>query len=65
MDELEKLQRRLVEAVGEPPPTIYESLESLAVAEWDDDRERATLAIMAMTSEDQKVGYSDLPKVLL
>lgn len=65
LDELEKLQRRLVEAVGEPPPTIYESLESLAVAEWDDDRERATLAIMAMTSEDQKVGYSDLPKVLL
>ena len=65
LGELETLRRRLSEAVGEPPPTLHGSLESLAVAEWEDDRERSTLAIVAMTAEDQELGYSDLPKVLL
>ena len=65
LDELETLRRRLREAVGKPPPTFHRSLESLAVAEWEGDRERSTLAIMAMTGEDRELDYSDLPKVLL
>ena len=63
--ELETLRGRLRMAVGKPPPTGHRSLESLAVAEWDDDRERSTLAIMAMTGQDEELDYSELPKVLL
>ena len=63
--EFMELRRRLREAVGAPGPTSHRSLGSLAVAEWDHDRERATLAIMAMTGEHSDLDYSELPKVLL
>lgn len=63
--EFEELRRRLRVAVGAPVPNRYRSLESLAVAEWDDDRERSTLAILAMTGEFGDLDYSELPKVLL
>ena len=64
-EEFEKLRRRLRAAVGAPERSCYRSLESLAVAAWDDDRELSTLAIMAMTGEDGEIDYSELPKVLL
>ena len=63
--EFEELRRRLRVAVGAPAPICHRSLESLAVAEWDDDRERSTLAIVAMTGECGELDYSELPKVLL
>ena len=63
--ELEELRRRLRVTVGAPVPNCYRSLESLAVVEWDDDRERSTLAILAMTGECGDLDYSELPKVLL
>ena len=63
--EFEELRRRLRVAVGAPVPICYRSLESLAVAEWGDDRERSTLAILAMTGECGELDYSELPKVLL
>ena len=63
--EFAKLRKRLRTAVGRPSPIRYGSLESLAVAEWDDDRDRSTLAIMAMTCEGDDLDYAELPKVLL
>ena len=63
--EFEELRRRLRVAAGTPVPICHRSLESLAVTEWDDDRERSTLAILAMTGECGELDYSELPKVLL
>jgi len=66
MREFEELCRRLRMAVGVLPTNHYGSLEALAIAEWEDDRERSTLAILAMTADELgDLDYSDLPKVLL
>ena len=64
--EFEELRKRLKMVVGAPAPNCYRSIESLAVAEWDDDRERSTLAILAMTTDEfGDLDYSELPKVVL
>ena len=66
LEEFEELRRRLTEAVGVSAPNCYGSLEALAIAEWEDDRERSALAILAMTTDDfDDLDYSELPKVLL
>lgn len=64
-DEFAELRSRLRTVVGIPPPIAHPSLESLAVAEWDDDRQLSTLAIMAMSSKKSALQYAALPKVLL
>ena len=63
--EFAELRSRLRTAVGRPAVVRYGSLEALAVAEWDSDRELSTLAILAMTGEGGDLDYAELPKVLL
>lgn len=63
---LDDLSTRLVEVVGPFPEHEYGSLEALAVALWDSDRNLAALAVRAGSEDDQdSINYSDLPKVLL
>lgn len=63
---LEHLIGRLVDVIGPLPLNDYGSLEALAVAMWDTDRNLAALAIRAGSEEDQdSIDYSELPKVLL
>ena len=50
---------------GPPPPTMWETLAQLVVGEWESDRMRATLATLAMSSDDDPFDYSELPKVTL
>lgn len=63
---LDELSTRLIEVVGPFPEHEYGSLEALAVALWDSDRNLAALAVRAGSEDDQdSINYSDLPKVLL
>jgi hypothetical protein len=63
---LEHLIDRLVLVIGPLPLNDYGSLEALAIAMWDTDRNLAALAIRAGLEGDQEsINYSELPKVLL
>jgi len=63
---LNELISRLIDVIGPFPPHDYGSLEALAVASWDTDRNLAALAIRAGAEDDEdSINYSDLPKVLL
>lgn len=59
---LDELTARLVAILGPLPKNTYDSLATLAVATWDEERNLAALAIRA-ASEDED--YPDLPKVPL
>ncbi|MUL77221.1 hypothetical protein [Mycolicibacterium sp. CBMA 226] len=66
VDLLEELISRLIDVVGPFPKHDYGSIEALAIATWDTDRNLATLAIRAGSEGDQdSIDYSALPKVLL
>lgn len=57
---------RLIAVIGPFPRHDFESLEALAVAYWDIDRNLSTLAIRAGSESDKdSINYSALPKVLL
>lgn len=63
---LEELTDRLENVVGQFPRNRYQTLQALAVALWDSDRNLAALAIRAGDEEEvDSLDYSDLPKVLL
>ncbi|BCN42060.1 nucleotidyltransferase domain-containing protein [Prescottella equi] len=63
---LDELTTRLTVIIGPLPEHDYGSLEALAVATWDTDRNLAALAIRAGSEDDQdSINYSELPKVLL
>lgn len=63
---LNELTSRLAHAIGPFPLHEYGSLEALAVACWDTDRNLAALAVRAGSEDEQdSINYSDLPKVLL
>jgi hypothetical protein len=62
---LEELTTRLINVIGPLPGHDYGSLEALAVATWDTDRNLAALAIRAGSEDQDSINYSDLPKVLL
>lgn len=66
MELLNELTSRLAHAIGPFPLHEYGSLEALAVACWDTDRNLAALAVRAGSEDEQdSINYSDLPKVLL
>jgi hypothetical protein len=65
MSLLEELISMLKEYIGQLPPHEYASLEALAIAYWDTDRNLATLAIRAGSEDPESIDYSELPKVLL
>ncbi|MGW6697244.1 nucleotidyltransferase domain-containing protein [Nocardia sp. NPDC055049] len=68
VDLLNELVSRLEVIIGPLPVHGYQSLEALAIAYWDDDRNLAALAIRASLDdniENGEIDYSDLPKVLL
>ncbi|ORJ64322.1 hypothetical protein [Mycobacterium simiae] len=62
---LEELITRLINVIGPFHEHDYGSLEALAVARWDTDRNLAALAIRAGSEDQDSINYSDLPKVLL
>jgi hypothetical protein len=65
---LDDLIGRLEKIIGPLPVHDYQSLEALAIAHWENDRNLAALAIRASSesdSEEGEINYSDLPKVLL
>jgi Nucleotidyltransferase domain len=59
------LVERLSSLLGALPSNAYGSLRSLIVAEWADDRDRATLATLAIARRSDGFDYAELPKVLL
>ena len=65
MAKLQELTRRLRSIVGPPPHNSFGSLDALAVATWDSDRNLSALTIRAASEDDETLDYSDLPKVLL
>lgn len=63
---LDELTTRLIKIIGPLSEHGYGSLEALAVAMWDVDRNLAALAIRAGSEDNEdSINYSDLPKVLL
>ena len=63
---LSQLTDRLTQEIGSLPGQPYISLQALAVAYWDTDRNLAALALRAADEDDaDSLDYSDLPKVLL
>lgn len=65
MDELNRLISRLTSVVGEIARNPHGSLAAMAVNEWDADRDRATVAILALSNQKSGFDYPSLPKVLL
>lgn len=59
------LVARLRAVVGEIAPNKYGSIRALVVAEWESDRERATLGTLVLTRRDEPFDYAEIPKVLL
>jgi len=67
LSDLDDLIMRLEPFVGQAPPNPHSTIEALVVEEWETDRERSSLAILAMKrgSSQSPFDYSLLPKVLL
>lgn len=61
---LRELRERLVALVGSTPDPPGASLEAVAVNAWDDDRDLARLAVLALGDEVQ-VPYDQIGRVLL
>jgi len=62
---LDELVNRLVQVVGELEPNRHGSLRNLAVAEWGEDHDRATLGTLALAGEGPEFDYTALSKVHL
>lgn len=62
---LEEMKGRLTAIIGPLPDHGLGSLEALAVAHWESDRNLAALAIRAADEDGESMNYSELPKVLL
>ncbi|MFD3813234.1 hypothetical protein [Rhodococcus sp. NPDC058639] len=65
MSLLNELISTLTDFIGPLPQNEFASLEALATAYWDTDRNLATLAIRAGSEDAESIDYSELPKVLL
>ncbi len=61
----EDLNDRLIEVLGALSHNPHGSLVNLVVAEWWEDRDRATLAALALADENSEFDYAALSKVLL
>lgn len=62
---LHELLSRLAAEIGPLPDNEFQTLDTLAVAMWDVDRNISALAIRAASEDGDELDYSDLPKVLL
>ncbi len=62
---LSDLKVRIERIVGQLANNPCVSLQALAVNDWDVDRDRATLAILASSKHGDTFDYTQLPKVLL
>lgn len=63
--DLHRLRTQITEWAGEPAPLAGETLAQIAVHEWESDRMRSTLAMLALAHADAPFDYSSLPKVTL
>src|SRR5690606_36785554 len=64
-DELVQVRERLIETVGTLEQNPHGSLRNLVVAEWWDDRDRATFGVLVLKRAGASLDYTAMEKVTL